>query len=280
MSAEVFLIDASSNLPSTKTKPCGTVAHRVSLSGRSLTLTRQGQCERSPSQNQGALTVWKRIFQKSTNQHHTKNCYVAVWDLSVSHFSTNRWIAFSCRLRRLVILYSDREYDHRILVQPDHEIVSFCEQPLRMRVRLPFGIVTTVFNVGVREVKHSIEIEKPRTTLQIEAQSDWCRLKLADYELYDDHSRRVNSEHSAGSNQTCRKVEGFRSRPRNQRLKEKKGRSDESLWDSEKSQTEAVSGRVLGNSQASRNRKQSGMRANWRRIICTFWSSILLMLWR
>jgi hypothetical protein len=125
-----------------------------------------------------------------------------VWKLAASRFGNNRWIVYSFKLRRLVILYSDLEYDHWVLVESDYRIVSFCEQPLRIRVRLPSGFVTSVFDMWVlfasreeefREIKYRRELEEdPLAKRQVCAQSLWCSLKPAHHELYDELQIRAN----------------------------------------------------------------------------------------
>jgi hypothetical protein len=47
-------------------------------------------------------------------------------------FGNNRWISYSSKLKRDVYLFSDLEYEHWLLIEPDPEIVDFCEQALLM----------------------------------------------------------------------------------------------------------------------------------------------------
>lgn len=116
-----------------------------------------------------------------------------------SRYGNNRWIAFSPKLRRNVTLYSDLEYDHWVLVEATPSIKSFCEQPRRIRVQLPSGLVTTVFDMWVlweagrqeyREVKYLRELLRAtlgsRTHRQIEAQKKWCGLCKIDHTVMTD----------------------------------------------------------------------------------------------
>src|SRR5438270_9928843 len=72
-----------------------------------------------------------------------------VWDRPQTRYGNNRWIAYSPRLQRRVILYSDLEYDHWVLMEATPSIKRFCEQPRRIRVQLPPGLVTTVFDMWI-----------------------------------------------------------------------------------------------------------------------------------
>jgi len=112
-----------------------------------------------------------------------------VWERPQSRYGNNRWVAYSPRLQRRVILYSDLEYDHWVLVEATPSIKRFCEQPRRVRVQLPSGSVTTVFDMWIlwdtncqeyREVKYQHELLRAtpgsRTDRQIQAQKKWCEL--------------------------------------------------------------------------------------------------------
>jgi hypothetical protein len=127
--------------------------------------------------------------------------YSPVWLLAASRFGNNRWIVYSLKLLRLVILYSDLEYDHWVLVESDWRIVSYCEQPLRVRVRLDSGFVVTVFDMWVifdsgeeefREIKYRDQLEQPRVKRQLQAQKTWCRLKPEHHEVFDEDRIRRN----------------------------------------------------------------------------------------
>ena len=112
-----------------------------------------------------------------------------------TRYGNNRWEVYSLKLRRNVTLYSNLEYDHWALVEADPEIKTFCEQPLKIQIRLPSGaIVTTIFDMWIRrksgieefrEIKFHEELfsanSKSRIVRQIEAQKKWCDLKGISY---------------------------------------------------------------------------------------------------
>jgi hypothetical protein len=138
--------------------------------------------------------------KKELNSNEESISYPSpVWDRPQSRYGNNRWIAYSPRLQRNIILYSDLEYDHWVLVEANTSIKSFCEQPRRIRVQLPSGLVTTIFDMWIlwetdrqeyREVKYLHELLRAtpgsRTHRQIEAQKKWCELCKVDHTVITD----------------------------------------------------------------------------------------------
>lgn len=128
------------------------------------------------------------------NKPNTPRYASPVWNLPATHFG-NRWIVYSPKLLRLVVLYSDLEYDHWVLVESDPKIISYCEQPLRVRVRMPSGVVTTIFDMWVlfedgteefREVKYRSRLKEPRSERQIKAQKLWCLKNKTPHKVFDE----------------------------------------------------------------------------------------------
>jgi hypothetical protein len=102
-----------------------------------------------------------------------------------SHYGNNRWIAYSPTLKRRLILGSDLEHDDWVRTEAANK-KFFCEQPRRVAVRLPTGVVRTVFDFWIqwpdgseeyREVKYSRDLQDgSRALRQIEAQRTGCEL--------------------------------------------------------------------------------------------------------
>ncbi|HEY0321393.1 MAG TPA: TnsA endonuclease N-terminal domain-containing protein [Pyrinomonadaceae bacterium] len=128
-----------------------------------------------------------------------------VCDRPQSRYGNNRWVVYSPRLKRRVILYSNLEYDHWVLVEANTSIKSFCEQPRRIRVKLPTGLVTTIFDMWIlwdtnaqeyREVKylHDLLHADPNSRIhrQIQAQKKWCTLSNAKHSIMTDEVIRAN----------------------------------------------------------------------------------------
>jgi hypothetical protein len=127
--------------------------------------------------------------------------YSPVTKLAASRFGNNRWIVFSLRLLRLVILYSDLEYDHWVTVESNYRIVSYCEQPLRVRVKTAHGFVTTVFDMWLlfasgkevfREVKYRNQLTEPKVIRQLAAQKTYCASDGGIHDIFDELRIRRN----------------------------------------------------------------------------------------
>jgi hypothetical protein len=131
----------------------------------------------------------------------TPTKYSPVTKLAASRFGNNRWIVFSLRLLRLVILYSDLEYDHWVMVESNYRIISYCEQPIRIRVKTADGFVTTIFDMWLlfasgrevfREVKYREQLTDARVVRQIRAQKTYCGIESGDHEVFDEYRIRRN----------------------------------------------------------------------------------------
>lgn len=108
-------------------------------------------------------------------------------------YGNNLWCAWSPKLGRLVHLHSDLEYHHWILVESNPDIVTFCEQPVRMRARVDGRDRASIVDMWVRwrdgieeyrEVKYASDLaniaSNPELQLQLEIQRAWCsRHKMA-----------------------------------------------------------------------------------------------------
>jgi hypothetical protein len=119
-----------------------------------------------------------------------------------SRYGNNRHIVYSPTLQRRLILGSDLEFDQWVLLEAARK-KFFCEQPLRVQVRLAQGLVTTVFDFWIhwqdgseeyREVKYSKDLEKgSRACRQIEAQQKFCELQGFKHVVATEKNIRANS---------------------------------------------------------------------------------------
>lgn len=125
-----------------------------------------------------------------------------VWVRPQNNYGSNRWVVFSPKLGRVVILYSNLERDHWVLLEADPRILKFCEQPLRISVRLASGPVQTVFDMWIkwrdgheelREVKYKDQLETSlRAHRQLEAQATWTSLVSFPYSVVTEEVIRAN----------------------------------------------------------------------------------------
>jgi hypothetical protein len=53
-----------------------------------------------------------------------------------SKYGSNYWEVYSPKVKRIIRLFSDLEYDHWVLVENNPSVTSFCEQPLRIACNL------------------------------------------------------------------------------------------------------------------------------------------------
>lgn len=100
-------------------------------------------------------------------------------------YGNNRLIVYSPTLRRRLVLSSLLEGDDWVGIERARK-KHFCEQPRRVEVRMPTGVVRTVFDFWIhyeddteeyREVKYSHDLQNsPRAIRQIDAQRTWCEL--------------------------------------------------------------------------------------------------------
>lgn len=143
----------------------------------------------------------ERLWQKVLKIDHP----TPVWKRPLSRYGTNRWIVFSPKLRRTVILYNSLEYDHWVLVESEPAISSYCEQPRRIRMRLPSGVVTTVFNMWIlwdsmlqeyRAVRCLKDLSRAnggsRISRELEAQKLWCQLEGVCHSVLTEETIRAN----------------------------------------------------------------------------------------
>lgn len=125
-----------------------------------------------------------------------------VWTQPQNNYGSNRWVVYSPKLGRLVILYSDLERDHWVLREADPDVLEFCEQPLRVSVRLPSGTVATIFDFWIKwrggreellEVKYKDQLEGSlRVKRQLEAQATWTTLISFPYSVVTEDAIRAN----------------------------------------------------------------------------------------
>jgi hypothetical protein len=125
-----------------------------------------------------------------------------VWERPQNNYGSNRWVVYSPKLDRQVILYSDLEHDRWVLVESDPLITTFCEQPFRISVKLASGPVVTIFDFWLRwkcgceeleEVKYKDQLESSaRVIRQLAAQRKWTDLHSFRYTISTEEVIRAN----------------------------------------------------------------------------------------
>src|SRR5258708_3486074 len=125
-----------------------------------------------------------------------------VWERPQNNYGSNRWVAYSPRLSRYVITYSDLEHDQWVLLEANPAIIIFCEQPLRISVQLGLRTVITIFDFWVkwkcgceefREIKYEDQLtSSARVSRQVEAQKKWTELCSFRYSIFTETLIRAN----------------------------------------------------------------------------------------
>ena len=103
-------------------------------------------------------------------------------------YGNNYWETYSPKINRNVKLFSDLEYDNWLYVETNPDIISFCEQPLKIQVNIDGKIKESIFDMWILykdnteefiEVKYYSEVTGTskraiRSQNQIAAQRKWC----------------------------------------------------------------------------------------------------------
>ena len=99
-------------------------------------------------------------------------------------YGNNRWLAYSNKLKRVVYLFSDLEYEHWLQVETDPSIINFCEQPIKMEIIENSRTHSSIIDMWVKykngeetfiEIKYSNDLLKESVKKQIYIQGVWCR---------------------------------------------------------------------------------------------------------
>lgn len=113
-------------------------------------------------------------------------------------YGNNYWTSRGNKVgKRNIELYSDLEFDHWLNVETNPEVITYCEQPLKISYVLKGQLRTSIFDMWILnrdgketfvEVKYEKELtpshpKYDRTKRQIEAQREWCRLNNKSYEV-------------------------------------------------------------------------------------------------
>lgn len=124
-------------------------------------------------------------------------------------YGNNYWIVYSPKLKRNVRLFSDLEYDNWLHIECNPNIISFCEQPLKIEVFHDGEVKESIFDMWVlydnnveefQEVKYISELndtsnKSERSKKQIELQRQWCKDNNYNYVVRTDSEIRENLTH-------------------------------------------------------------------------------------
>lgn len=100
-------------------------------------------------------------------------------------YGNNRWLAFSNKLKRVVYLFSDLEYEHWLQVETDPDIIDFCEQPIKMEMIENGKTYSSIVDMWVKyksneeayiEIKYRKDLLKDTVKKQIYIQEVLCQV--------------------------------------------------------------------------------------------------------
>ncbi len=138
-----------------------------------------------------------------------------------TQYHTDRWKVYSPKLGRDATFYGTAAYLHWLLIEADPDVETFCEQPLKIKIRLPLGEVTTLFDIWIKsksgkEEFRAIRSNKPdaasRASRQIEAQRFWCEMQGIEYSIVTSTTITSNPAYLSNCKFLIRYVVGLRDR--------------------------------------------------------------------
>lgn len=121
-------------------------------------------------------------------------------------YGNNYWEVYSTKIGRNIKLYSDLEYDNWVTIEADPNIVSFCEQPIKIEGEYEGKTIKSIFDMWVLydngteefiEVKYEADLKGTskrceRTKRQIEIQKQWCINNNYNYRIKTDKEIRYD----------------------------------------------------------------------------------------
>ncbi len=128
-----------------------------------------------------------------------------VWKQPRGRYGSNYWTAYSPKLRRNVNCYSNLERDNWVLVESNPHVISFCEAPVRIRMKIDGRDVQTIPDMFVRfrngheeyqEIKYVRDLERvqadERRARQIVGQANWCAIAGVSHQVITEQFIRAN----------------------------------------------------------------------------------------
>lgn len=108
-------------------------------------------------------------------------------------YGNNRYIVYSPKLGREVILYSNLEYYCFLILEFDSNVSFYCEQPdlhiarfinQKSKKSVVDFIKEDKNGITIIECKHGSDLEKTKVIEQIQVQKEWAILKQYSYEIF------------------------------------------------------------------------------------------------
>lgn len=110
-----------------------------------------------------------------------------VWNQPRGSYGSNFWQVYSPKLDRVVHFYSSLERDHGVILEADPSVAWFCEQPVRITIKMDGHDRETVMDMLIqftdgrteyREIKYASDVQEgndqSRVARQLAAQREWA----------------------------------------------------------------------------------------------------------
>lgn len=116
-------------------------------------------------------------------------------------YGNNRWLAYSNKLKRIVYLFSDLEYEHWLQIESDPDIVEFCEQPIKMEIIDNGKVFSSIIDMWVKykngqeafiEIKYRKDLLKKSVMKQIYIQEVWCEVNKINHLIRTEDEIKMN----------------------------------------------------------------------------------------
>jgi len=128
-----------------------------------------------------------------------------VWKQPRGSYGSNFWQMYSWKLDRVVHFYSSLERDHGVIIEADPSVASFCEQPVRITIKVDGQDRETVMDMLIqftngrteyREIKYATDVQEgddqSRAARQLAAQREWAVVTSNDFKIVTDKEIRRN----------------------------------------------------------------------------------------
>ncbi|WP_438832792.1 TnsA endonuclease N-terminal domain-containing protein [Streptococcus pluranimalium] len=112
-------------------------------------------------------------------------------------YGNNRYIAYSSKLEREVVLYSNLEYYCFLLLEFNNDVVFYCEQPdLNISRVIDGKVINSIVDfitidseeTTIIECKPSSELDNPKVIRQIQIQKEWSFSNNIKHKIFTEKS--------------------------------------------------------------------------------------------
>jgi hypothetical protein len=113
-------------------------------------------------------------------------------------FYSNYWESYSPKLKREVNFFGDLKYEYWLLVESNHQIINFCERPIKLEQRINGRKEITYFDMWLKwkdqresfvKIIYSTKLNPQIRSIEL----NWCKNNGFEYLLINEKDIRTNS---------------------------------------------------------------------------------------